>query len=432
MVFTERQRYTVGIIVLLCVVLIWVGSSFLMNNMFGEQDYNKPFAITYVNTASFTFYLLYFLCNKKRPIDKQRIIEFNNALYDAISRSSFDSTSEASSNSNDGMNDFQENITLQPEDHSMYSSSLELGLINDNNSSFIRSHHETSDNHPHIDPHDVLSSMRDDEKLSTRQIAKLGFTFCMLWFAANWSTNASLAYTSVASSTILSSTSGFFTLVIGSLVRVEKFSFLKFVAVVISFVGVYLISNEDTFDKPNDSLHTSTNSLFGDFLALIGAFFYGCYTILLKLRIQNESHVNMPLFFGFVGIFNVILLWPLFWLLHFTGLEQFQLPPNNTIWIMVAINALIGTFLSDYLWLIAVLMTSPLIVTLGLSLTIPLALLGDIFFKGLFMSTGYCFGVIMVTSGFIGVNFLEIKEKSNDRKPEIYLDNEGNSVRILS
>ncbi|CAG8500494.1 6829_t:CDS:2 [Funneliformis caledonium] len=413
MVFTERQRYTVGIIVLLCVVLIWVGSSFLMNNMFGEQDYNKPFAITYVNTASFSLYLLYFLCNKKRPIDKQRIIEFNNALYDALSRSSFDSTSEASSNSNDGMNDFQENITLQPEDHSMYSSSLELGLINDNNSSFIRSHHETSDNHPHIDPHDVLSSMRDDENLSTRQIAKLGFTFCMLWFAANWSTNASLAYTSVASSTILSSTSGFFTLVIGSLVRVEKFTFLKFVAVVIS-------------------LHTSTNSLFGDILALIGAFFYGCYTILLKLRIQNESRVNMPLFFGFVGIFNVILLWPLFWLLHFTGLEHFQLPPNNTIWIMVAINALIGTFLSDYLWLIAVLMTSPLIVTLGLSLTIPLALLGDIFFKGLFMSTGYCFGVIMVISGFIGVNFLEIKEKSNDRKPEIYLDNERNSVRILS
>ncbi|CAI2173665.1 16576_t:CDS:2 [Funneliformis geosporum] len=432
MVFTERQRYTVGIITLLCVVLIWVGSSFLMNNIFGKQEYNKPFAITYINTASFSLYLLYFLCNKKRPIDKQRIIEFNNALYDALSRSSFDSTSEASSNSNDGMNDFQENIILQPEEHSMYSSSHELGLINDNNnSSFIRSHRETSDNHPHIDPHDVLSSMRDEEKLSTRQIAKLGFTFCILWFAANWSTNASLAYTSVASSTILSSTSGFFTLVIGSFVKVEKFTFLKLVAVLISFFGVYLISNGDTSNKPNDSLHPTNNSLFGDFLALIGAFFYGCYTILLKLRIQNESRVNMPLFFGFVGIFNVILLWPLFWLLHFVGLEPFQLPQNSTIWIMVAINALIGTFLSDYLWLIAVLMTSPLTVTLGLSLTIPLALLGD-FFKGFFMSTGYFFGVIMVTSGFIGVNFLEIKEKSNDRKPEIYLENERDSVRVLS
>lgn len=137
----------------------------------------------------------------------------------------------------------------------------------------------------------------------------------------------------------------------------------------------------------------------------MGAFFYGCYTILLKLRIQNESHVNMPLFFGFVGIFNVILLSPIFPLLHFTGLEQFELPPNITIWTMIAINALIGTFLSDYLWLLAVLLTSPLTATLGLSLTIPIALIGDIFFKGLVMSKEYWLGVFMIVGGFLCVNF---------------------------
>ena len=133
----------------------------------------------------------------------------------------------------------------------------------------------------------------------------------------------------------------------------------------------------------------------------------------------------MPLFFGFVGIFNLILLWPLFLLLHFIGLEQFQIPQNSKIWIMVAINALIGTFLSDYLWLVAVLMTSPLTVTIGLSLTIPLALIGDVLFKGTFMSIGYWFGVIMVIGGFFGVNFLEFKENSNDRKPEVILDRDG-------
>lgn len=44
--------------------------------------------------------------------------------------------------------------------------------------------------------------------LDTRQTAELAFAFCLLWFIANWSVNASLDYTTVASATILSSTSG--------------------------------------------------------------------------------------------------------------------------------------------------------------------------------------------------------------------------------
>src|SRR5437870_3073579 len=127
---------------------------------------------------------------------------------------------------------------------------------------------------------------------------------------------------------------------------------------------------------PTDDPHTPSAPLFGDFLALIGAFFYGCNIVLLKFRIQDESRIDMSMFFGFVGVFNVLLLWPAFWILDLTGIESFQLPPDSTVWTIVAINALIGTFLSDYLWLLATFMTSPLVVTLGLSLTIPLALLG--------------------------------------------------------
>jgi solute carrier family 35 protein F5 len=47
-----------------------------------------------------------------------------------------------------------------------------------------------------------------DDKLTTRETVQLSLTFCIIWFLANWSTNASLAYTTVGSSTILSSMSG--------------------------------------------------------------------------------------------------------------------------------------------------------------------------------------------------------------------------------
>lgn len=78
----------------------------------------------------------------------------------------------------------------------------------------------------------------------------------------------------------------------------------------------------------------------------------------------------MPLFFGFVGAFNILLLWPLMPILHYLGLETFELPMNSTLWTVIFLNAFIGTFLSDYLWLLAMLMTSPLVVTLGIALTV--------------------------------------------------------------
>lgn len=45
-------------------------------------------------------------------------------------------------------------------------------------------------------------------KLSTYDTIKLSLAFCILWFLANYTTNASLAYTTVGSSTILASMSG--------------------------------------------------------------------------------------------------------------------------------------------------------------------------------------------------------------------------------
>lgn len=77
----------------------------------------------------------------------------------------------------------------------------------------------------------TIPESTDISKLSTLETLKLSFTFCFLWFFANYTTNASLAYTSVASSTILSSMSGLFTLGIGTLFGVEKLSILKVISV---------------------------------------------------------------------------------------------------------------------------------------------------------------------------------------------------------
>ena len=188
--------------------------------------------------------------------------------------------------------------------------------------------------------------------------------FCFLWFLANYFNNASLVSTNVASATILSSTLSLWTLIIGSLAHVEKFSFTRLVSVAISLVGVLLVALSQTLPGGSNDI----NDWRGDLLALLGAVFYGCYITLLKKRIGEESRVSMTLFFGFVGVFNAALLWPGFFLLNWLGIEQFQTPQSLTVWIALLLNAIIGTCLSEYLWMLSMLMTTPLIATMGKSL----------------------------------------------------------------
>ncbi len=180
--------------------------------------------------------------------------------------------------------------------------------------------------------------------LSVPETAKLSLEFCLLWFGANYLVAACLEYTSVASSTILTSTSSIWTLIFGALVRVENFSYKKLIGVLASLSGIILISSVDLGRKDNDDSrgnfpHKSQGEIaLGDAMAFGSAIMYGIYAIVMKKRIGNEDRVNMPLFFGLVGLFNLILLWPGFFILHFTGVEEFQLPPTGKIWLVVLVS----------------------------------------------------------------------------------------------
>jgi len=180
------------------------------------------------------------------------------------------------------------------------------------------------------------------EILTVRETAFLSLEFCLLWFIANYFVAACLTYTSVASSTILTSTSSIWTLIFGALVRVERFSLKKLVGVLASLAGIILISSVDLSGDNDDSRgsfpHKSQRQIaIGDSMAFFSAVMYGVYTVVMKKRIGNEDRVNMPLFFGLVGLFNVIFLWPGFLVLHFTGIETFELPPTGRIWVIVMV-----------------------------------------------------------------------------------------------
>ncbi|KAI6913141.1 hypothetical protein KC318_g1541 [Hortaea werneckii] len=197
---------------------------------------------------------------------------------------------------------------------------------------------------------------------------------------------------------------------------VEKFTLRKLLGVLASLAGIVLISSMDLSGTNTDDEHrgdfpdkSAREIAIGDALAFLSAIMYGLYAVFMKKRIDDESRVNMPLFFGLVGLLNV-LLWPGFFILHFAGIETFEMPPSAWVTTIILCNSL-ASLVSDLFWAYAVLLTSPIVVTVGLSMSIPLSLIGQIVLNSQTASPMYWIGALVVVLSFIFVNHEEKKDE---------------------
>ncbi|KAF2743560.1 hypothetical protein M011DRAFT_471308 [Sporormia fimetaria CBS 119925] len=367
----NRIRHALGICLLMVTVFLWTASNFLASTIFADDSYTKPYLVTYTNTAFFIIPLIPMLLrhawDTRSTPSRPLIVHIRDLLTRRVGRYKLLQDHESPS--------------LKPHD-----SSARSLLLSD----------------------DPTPSVAAPPNLTLQATIRLSFEFCILWFVANYFASACLGYTTVASATILGSTSSIWTLLFGTLLRVEVFSFRKFIGVLASLCGVALISSIDvsgTTDSNRGSFpHKSpAELLLGDAMAFFSAVLYGIYAVLMKKRIGDERRVNMPLFFGLVGLINLLLLWPGLVVLHFTGTEPFELPPTKRITTIVLVNSA-SSLVSDYSWAYAMLLTSPLVVSVGLSLTIPLSLVGQMVISGQYASPWYWVGAVIVVGAFVWVN----------------------------
>ncbi|KAJ5587362.1 uncharacterized protein N7459_003127 [Penicillium hispanicum] len=373
-------RRTLGISLLLLVVVLWTTSNFLGSTIFADKTFPKPFFVTYLNTTLFTLPLVAILISRMWNLWRSNELTKINSFR--------------------GLLRHLDSADPKTEEESI----LRGGSFDDE----VRGRDEI-ERQQYAQP----GAKGSDVKLGLRATAKLSFQFCLLW--ANYFAMACLQFTTVGSTTILTSTS-VWTLVFGAMIGVEKFTGRKLLGVVASLVGIILISRVDltkpdagsdasAADNSEGSFpHKSSGEIaLGDAMAAFSSIMYGIYTIVMKKQVGDESRVNMPMFFGLVGLFNLVLLWPGFLILHWTGVEPFELPDTNRVWMIILFNSL-ASFISDIAWAYAMLLTTPLVVTVGLSLTIPLSLVGQIVLQSQYASPLYWVGAAIVFLSFLVVN----------------------------
>lgn len=362
----RSRRWTIGLVFLAIVVTLWVASGFMINAI--SIEYSKPCFITYCNTGTFIIYLLPSVWTKSaRESCYRQLVVGSQPDEEESSRGSI-------------FND-----RSKPPNHAM---------------------------------------------IPFKETAILACQFAVLWFVSNLFNNLSYIYTTVASATILSCSSSFFTLLVGSVFGIEHFTLSKLGALVVSIVGIWMITIAgDTTESGPQS------GMLGNIYALASAFLYGVYTTLLKVKVgDDESRLDVKLFLGFVGLFNLVALWPVLIVLNYSGVEIFGLPESSWIWSLLIING-ISTLVSDFSWVLATLMTSPLVVTVGLSATIPISMLGDRIINGHYGTLLYYTGAVLVAWAFFAINKQEkdidlFTSSNNDTDNEIEGNDSGNHHNV--
>lgn len=389
----KKAQYLLGLFYIVVVNVLWVSSGFLVRFIFQNKHFQSPFLVTYYSTALFAVYLILylpFLCNHcSTPCNKKggygQLGNNSNSLEGSENKSPVWHT-EPLQEEHVGV----DTVEVDAPDGVVTNQQRVI-----NRRLITQRPDEASDGEKCCG---CFVVKQNADKLSLRQTAKLSVTFCFIWFSMNLLYNASLMYTTLSSNTVLSTLSGPFCLILSIILLKEPLVWSNILGVAVVLGGAALIGKQDVSSNDN----SASNRILGDSMAILSAFIYGCYTTLMKFWVKDDSSMSMLLFFGLLGLCNLICLWPLFFVFHYSGFERIRLPGLDTVGLLTLTGFV--NILSDYFWARSILLTSPLIASVGLCLTIPLALLADFLFSHVNESYLYILGAACVVVGFVLVN----------------------------
>ena len=250
--------------------------------------------------------------------------------------------------------------------------------------------------------------------------------FTVIVFCFNYSWYLSLPLTEVAANTAIYEAATAFVFILSVPILGERVTLIKVISLVISIMGVCLISMfpsvatnstvilaniTNLSNISNSSAHpipTAANpTALGYGLVILSTVLYSLYEVLYK-RLATSHKDTAPIMntvrmLGLIGIWYLILVAPFLIIAHFTGLERFELP-STRVALLILMSSVLDGF-SNILILFGIVLSSPLFISMGALLALPASAAADYIFHNIVMNYLSMMGALLIIIGFIGFTF---------------------------
>lgn len=248
-------------------------------------------------------------------------------------------------------------------------------------------------------------------RFSLLQYVKTGLVVAVVVFFMLYLWYLSLPKTSVAVNTSIYQSSAIIVYVLSVFLFRESVGLIKVVSVVVCLLGVFLISFGDQAAGGEGG---GGGGDVAGYLFLAGStVLYAFYEVIYRYMgvdasdTKTEAFYHALLVLGFVGVFTLLIFWPGVVILHFTGKEVLDWPPaSGLVPLMVCLMALCESLFNLCL-LTGIFLTSPLFISVGSMLAIPVAIVTDHLLGKLTLTSMAYSGIACVVAGFCGLNFAE-------------------------
>lgn len=225
--------------------------------------------------------------------------------------------------------------------------------------------------------------------LNWKTFIKYSGQFCMIWMIANYSYVTALGKIDAADVTAMFSSCSAFVYVLSWLLLDERVSIIRFFAVALSIGGIVLMASVEGFTGP---------SAVGVLYSVTAALAAALYKVLFKKIVGDASGPQVSLFLTFLGLLNLVFLWPIMLILHYTNYEHMSW--DTLPWDFLAGTGGLG-LVFNFLINFGVALTYPLFISLGTVLGIPINAIADALFRGQSFGRFKIIASIMIVIGFV-------------------------------
>ncbi|CAM9419899.1 unnamed protein product [Pylaiella littoralis] len=402
----SKRGWLLGIVFIVLVSVLWAAGSIIVQFVADDIGYNQPFVFAYIGSGVMTLFVPSYL---------------GLSLLGLAHNPPFREEAVGGEPDNDGVvyseleaSDEDDGAALQEQTSEGAVKNQLLGdppLFTDGDSSYAvdgpgRRSREvlTARNVVVADSTPVRPPMK-----SHLFMLKISVSLSVVWYFTQWCYTASLGYTSVTSSTIISNSAALFAYLFNVAAGTERFTKMKTAGVAMALLGATLVGLGDNGDD-----NASKESLWGDAAALTSAVGYGVYSTILTVKSPSDDEVSMSLVLGYMGIVNVLIFLP--FLVVLALMPGVRVLHGLTLHIvqLIAVKAVMDNLFSELLWARAILLTTPTVATVGCSLTIPVAFGSDFVLHGKVPNALAVSGALMVVGGFY---FVSGRVDSGAREP---------------